>query len=120
MATELWAFGLALVASILAAFGPFYLKRGAMQLRSLKDLFPMPPWQLALGVLFHGAAAVLFVFALRGGEVSVLYPVVSFQYAIAAWLGARYLGEKVNWLRWRGIIVILVGIVILGFGSVSV
>ncbi len=119
MTTEPWAFGLAIVGSLLAGLGPFYLKRGAEKIKSLKDIFPAPPAKLVAGIFFHGLAAVIFVLALRGGEVSVLYPVVAFHYVIAAWLGSRYLGERVTKLRWAAIVLIILGVAVLGMGNVG-
>jgi len=71
---------------------------------------------------FVGAAStiantVLFIPALRGGELSVLYPLVALVYVWVSLLSVRFLGEKMNPMKWLGIALILLGVTLIGLGA---
>ena len=68
------------------------------------------------GVLLYGVATVAYIFALRGGELSILYPLVSLTYVFTIIFSQRVLGEKMNKYKWIGMILILIGVSLIGIG----
>jgi undecaprenyl phosphate-alpha-L-ara4N flippase subunit ArnE len=73
--TPISAMILVLVASVIGSFGAVFLKLGAAKLKhGLVNLFG---WRLALGVVFFLLSSLFFVTAIKRGELSVLYPIVS-------------------------------------------
>ena len=60
---------------------------------------------------------MLFIPALRGGDLSILYPFVSLSYIWVALLSVRFLGEKMNKYKWIGIALIILGVSFIGIGS---
>ena len=74
-------------------------------------------YYLIFGVLFYAIAGVLLIIALRGGEVSVLYPIIATSYVWVSFLSITYLGESMNVWRWLGVSTIILGIVFIGYGS---
>jgi uncharacterized membrane protein len=116
MATELWAVVLTVIATIVGALGPVLLKKAAPSIKlSLKSI--LTNYNLIGGYLLYGVATVIFIPALRGGELSVLYPLVSITYIWVSFLSVRYLGEKMNLLKWSGIGLIMIGVAFIGVGS---
>jgi len=116
MATELWAIGLVLVSQLIGAFGPIYLKKSSKQFGlSFTGLFKN--FNLIIGVFFYGLATVMFIPALKGGELSVLYPMVSTVYVWVSLLSVKMLNEKMTYYKWLGVGVIIFGVVLIGFGS---
>lgn len=115
MATELWAVGLVLLGTILGSSGPIFLKKASNQVhRNLKSLFN---WNFVFGVGAYGLGTVLFIPALKGGDLSVLYPLVSVTYVWVSLLSVKFLGEKMNTKKWMGIGFIILGVAFIGMGS---
>jgi len=72
---------------------------------------------LVLGFLAYGLAAVLFVIALRLGDLSLLYPVWSLSFVWITLVSVFFLGETVSVQNWLGIALIIAGISFIGFGA---
>ena len=116
MATQLWAVGLVLLATIMGAFGPILLKKGSARF-NLNLLKQLKNYNLIGGIALYALATILFVPALKGGELSVLYPIVSLGYIWTTLLAIKFLGEKMNWMKWLGIAVIILGVSLVGLGA---
>ncbi len=116
MATELWAIGLVISATLVGAFGPILLKKAsAKKLSNIKSL--MSNYHLFGGVFLYGLGTLLFIPALKGGDLSILYPFVALTYIWVSLLSVKFLGEKMNLIKWMGISLIIVGVSFIGIGS---
>ncbi|MBI2208395.1 EamA family transporter [Candidatus Woesearchaeota archaeon] len=116
MATELWAVGLVVLATFVGAFGPILLKKAsAKKLSSIKSL--MANYHLMGGVFLYAIGTMLFIPALKGGDLSILYPLVSLAYIWVSLLSIKFLGERMNKLKWLGVILIIIGVSFIGLGS---
>ena len=116
MATQLWAIGLVILATLIGAFGPILLKKAsAKQLSKLSSL--ATNYHLFGGVALYAIGTLMFVPALKGGYLSVLYPFVSLVYIWVSLLSVRFLGEKMNRVKWLGIALIIIGVAFIGMGS---
>jgi drug/metabolite transporter (DMT)-like permease len=71
---------------------------------------------LLIGLFFYGIGTVLFIPALKGGELSVLYPLISTTYIWVSLWSMRMLGEKMNSLKWIGVALIMGGVSLIGLG----
>ncbi|MCX6694937.1 MAG: EamA family transporter [Candidatus Altiarchaeota archaeon] len=116
MTTEPWAVAIILGATVIGSFGSIYLKRGSNRLEfnlskllSNRDLF--------LGLFLFVFSSVFFIIGLRGGELSVLYPLVSAGYIWISLLSVKMLGESMNRYKWLGIVLIVLGVALIGRGS---
>ena len=93
MTTQLWAIGLVVLATMIGAFGPILLKKAsAKKLSSIKLL--MKNYPLFGGVALYGVGTVLFIPALKGGDLSVLYPFVALVYVWVSLLSVKFLGAE--------------------------
>jgi len=108
---ELWALALVFLMSITAALGGFFLKLGSKSFG-----VRLPDRKLILGAFFYVVSTVLFIIALRGGPVSVIFPLTSLSYVWICLLSQRFLNEKMNKIKWTGIAVIIFGVTLVGLG----
>lgn len=122
MTTELWAIGLVIVGTIIGAFGPILFKKGAASFTInpktiLKNPFIiLKNYYVISGCFLYAVSAFIFIPALRGGELSVLYPLVSLSYVWVALLSMKFLSERMNKIKWFGIALIILGVSLIGIG----
>ena len=116
MTTQLWAIGLVILATLVGAFGPIMLKKASeKKLFSISSL--LSNYHLFAGIILYGMGTILFIPALKGGDLSVLYPFVALIYIWVSLLSVKFLNEKMNKFKWIGIFLIIVGVSFIGFGS---
>lgn len=117
MKTELWAVGLVILGTIFGALGPIYLKKASATLKiSIKSIITNK--NLIMGLFLYGIATIVFVPALKGGELSVLYPLVAVGYIWVCLLSVKILKERMYLHKWTGIALIILGVALIGLGSV--
>ena len=102
---------LSAAAQVLMKFGTNHLKLHPSIAGLLTD-FP-----LIGGLALYGVGAALMVVALRHGELSVLYPLISLSYVWVAILSVVVFGEVMNPYKIAGICVIMAGVGVLGMGA---
>ena len=116
MTTQLWAIVLVILATLVGSYGPILLKKAsAKKLSKISSL--ATNYHLFGGVALYAVGTLLFIPALKGGELSVLYPFVSLSYIWVSLLSIKFLGEKMNKFKWLGIALIIVGVTFIGIGS---
>ena len=69
------------------------------------------------GLALYGIGAILMIISFRGGEVSVLYPIIATSYIWVSILSVYFLGEHMNSFRWIGVFIIIAGILSISYGS---
>lgn len=75
-------------------------------------------WQLWVGIAFLTLFFGGYVLAMQQAPVTLVVPLMASTYIINTFLGKFFLNEKVNWLRWAGVMVIVAGIILLvGFSE---
>lgn len=115
MATQLWAIILVLIGTMIGSIGPILLKKGS-DIVSLNPFKLITNYNLIVGLFFYGISLIIFIIALRGGEVSILYPLVSVSYIWVCLLSIKLLKEKMNLYKWLGIVFIIFGVSMIGIG----
>ena len=112
MRSEVWAVGLVVLSSIVSAGGAFFLKVGAdrskFHLRSLR----VDP-RVVIGISLYFVGSVLYILALRGGELSVLYPIAALVYVWSTALAKWRLNERINLHKILGLMFLLGGITLI-------
>jgi len=113
---ELWAIITVMIASLIGSFGPILLKKASGDIKlNLKSL--ITNHNLIGGYALYGIGTILFIPALRGGELSVLYPFVALTYIWVSIWSIKFLKEKMTKLKWAGIALIILGVIFIGLGS---
>jgi len=116
MKTKLWAIGLMVLTTLLTSSAQIFYKIGADKLEyNLLSLFT--DYFLLIGIFLYAIGAVLMLIAFKGGELSVLYPVIATSYIWVGLLSSYFFSDSLNYLRWIGISSIFFGVVFVGFGS---
>ena len=110
-----------LACTLLVATAQYLIKLGANHLShagllaTLIGIFTIP--QLFAGYCLYGVFTVLFVYALRHGELSVLYPLIALGYVWVTITAVVAFHEAMNPLKLAGLAVIVAGVAVLGWGG---
>jgi len=116
MATKLWAALLVLFTTLLTSSAQILWKKGSATL-TFDILNILTNYYLIGGLLLYIIGGILIIVSFRGGEVSVLYPIIAMSYIWVSFLSIKFLGEIMNAYKWIGIISIIAGIISIGYGS---
>ncbi|TLY38744.1 MAG: DMT family transporter [Nitrospirae bacterium] len=115
------------VASGSAAFGQILIRRGMQQVGSLESYVPA---DLALyfwytvsnplvigGTVLNTVFYILFLAALSWTDVTVALPMTAIEYGFAAVLAVVILKEVVSPMRWAGIVLVVLGVILISMGG---
>jgi multidrug transporter EmrE-like cation transporter len=120
--------------TVIGAAAQMLIKKGAGQLglhvtlrQVLRDPFLVLQYgfhiianpQLFVGYALYGINTVLLAYALKGRELSRLYPIIALTYVWVTLLSVTMLHEHVNFFRILGITAIVAGVSILGGGKLA-
>ncbi len=110
MQAKVLAILMVLGCSVLAAVGQIFLKMGSAGVSS-NLLSWLTNTKLIIGIGLYAISTIIFILALRLGDVSLLYPVIAASYVWVAILASLFLGEPFTTMRWIGMGLIFLGIV---------
>ena len=116
MATKLWAMGVVLFCTLLTSTAQIFYKFAAEKL-SFNVLSIITNVNLLMGMLLYAVGGILIILSFRGGEVSVLYPIIATSYVWVSFLSIYFLNESMNLYKWLGVFTIVAGIALIGYGS---
>src|SRR5690606_34784981 len=74
-------------------------------------------YRVTLGVVFMGCFFYLYLASLSWADLSVAKPITSLSFVFSAVLAALILGEDLSWKRWVGTLLIVGGVLLVGFES---
>jgi len=116
MATKSWAMMLVLFTTLLTSSAQILWKLASATLEfSLSSI--LTNYYFIGGILLYLVGGTLLIISFRGGEVSVLYPIIATSYIWVSWLSIFFLHESMNLFKWTGIAAICLGMISLGLGS---
>jgi len=115
--TKLSSIILVLIVTLFTSVAQIFYKFGADKLDfSIFGL--ITNYHLIIGLGLYGLGAVILITALRGGELTVLYPIIATSYIWVSVLSIIFLNEEVSVLKWIGILAIVVGVsLVAGFSK---
>ena len=116
MATKLWAMGIIFFTTLLTSTAQIFWKFGVEKLE-FNLLSIITNVEILTGIALYVVGGILLIISLRGGEVSVLYPIIAMSYIWVSILSVYFLNEVMNLFKWLGVAAIIVGIVMIGLGS---
>lgn len=121
--------GVMLIAITAGAVGDIFLTQGmkssgdisTMGLRQIVDtaLKALTNWRLLLGTAMQAVYFGLWLAVLSWEDLSVALPLQALSYVVVAFLAQWYLGENVGPMRWGGICLICIGVVMVTRSSVN-
>lgn len=111
------------LAAASAALGQIFVRRGMQQVGSLENYAPIALveyfWQALCnpyvigGTILNAVFYFLFLAALSWTEVTVALPMTAIEYGMAAILAIALLKENVTPLRWAGIVLVIIGVILI-------
>jgi multidrug transporter EmrE-like cation transporter len=112
---------LVFLCTFLGAGAQILMKTGGNTLAgvSASELF-WQPWLLLRnlplfgGYALYGLSTVLLVFALRKGQLSILYPIIALTYVWVILLSVIFFQEQITPLKVAGVLSIVAGVGVLG------
>lgn len=113
MTTSLWAIALAVFVSIIGTIAALFVKLGAKEF-TFNPLKLIRNYKLVFGFLLYGVSTSLFIIALKGGDLSVLFPLLSLGYIWIGFVSIKFLGERITASKWAGMAFILIGVSLIG------
>ena len=112
------AMGLMIVSALMSGLAPIYLKKSSYPAEKNGYKYNvLHRLNLLIGVILYGISNVFGIIAFKFGDVSVLYPFMALSYIWACLFSMKMLGEKMNKVKWIGIVFIIIGVIAIG-GSV--
>ena len=99
---------LVFLASVVGSFGAVFLKLGAMKIG--KNMWTFVNSRLILGVGLYLGSSLIYALGLRGGQLSVLYPIVSLGYVFTLLWSKLFFNEPLTRYKVAGVSLILVGV----------
>ena len=116
MATELIAVILVLLVAFIGAIASLFFKLGSAKLS--KNLIKIiKNKEIIIALSLYIITIPIYVIALKKGDLSLLYPVISTTYIWVSLLSMYFLKEKMNKYKWLGIFLIISGVILIGVGS---
>lgn len=109
---------LVLFCTVLGAAAQLLLKMGSQGVNTA-SLYSIV-WSMAAnvplvsGLALYGLSMVLFVYALRNEQLSLLYPLISLTYIWVTAVSILFLNESVSFWKIAGVVVIVAGVACLG------
>ncbi len=115
------------IAAASAALGQILVRRGMQQVGSLENYAPLALaayfWHalcnlnVILGTILNAVFYFLFLAALSWTDVTVALPMSAIEYCFAAFLAIMILKENVSPMRWAGIILVVIGVILVARGG---
>jgi drug/metabolite transporter (DMT)-like permease len=116
-----------IIATGSAAFGQILVRRGMLQVGSLENYAPWPLityfWHALCNPYVIGGTALnalfyfLFLAALSWTKVTIVLPMTAIEYGFAAILAVTLLKEGVPPVRWAGIALVVIGVILIARGG---
>ncbi|MSV35212.1 MAG: cation/cationic drug transporter [Bryobacterales bacterium] len=104
--------------TVLAATAQVLIKFGTVRLNQNPSLIGLlTNFPLIGGLALYGVGSAMMVIALRHGELSFLYPLISLSYVWVAILSVVVFQEEMNPYKIAGIGVIIAGVAVMGNGA---
>ena len=115
------------VATAAAAYGQILVRQGMLQVGSLENYAPLPlityfwhalcnPYVIG-GTILNALFYFLFIAALSWTGVTVVLPMTAIEYVFAAFLALTILKESVPPMRWAGIALVIIGVILIARGG---
>lgn len=105
--------------TLIGAAAQVFFKLGASTIArpSAAEVLLNPP--LIFGYCLYGVSTMLLVLALRRGQLSLLYPVISLTYVWVTILSVLIFRESLNVYKVIGLMIVVAGVAVLGRDTTS-
>ena len=105
---------LVFLCTVFGAAAQIFIKSGANTLTGASPVEMLLTPSVFFGYSLYGISTVLLIIALKNGELSILYPVISLTYVWVTMLSVAIFNESLNVFKVLGVLVIVLGVGVLG------
>jgi multidrug transporter EmrE-like cation transporter len=117
MATQKWAIALIVFMTFITSTAQIFYKLAAVNF-SLSVEGVLLNWPLWIGAILYVISSVLMVISFKGGDISVLYPLIALSYVWVSLASPRiFPADSMNTLKWCGVVAIIFGVSLIGLGG---
>jgi drug/metabolite transporter (DMT)-like permease len=108
--------GILLIASctLISAAGQIVMKIGMTHVTKLDPIALATNLPLVAGYALYGIFCLMMILALRKGELSLIYPIISLAYVWVTVLSYFIFHDTINPLKLLGIAAVMIGVALLG------
>lgn len=109
--------GLVFLCTVFGCAAQYLIKTSANAMTEITVpglLTNLPLWA---GLALYGISTGLLILALRDGELSLLYPVISLTYVWVTVISVLVFHESLNPFKVAGVVIICLGVALLGVGK---
>ena len=101
--------------SLIGSYGMVLFKKASGEISNIFKL--IINYKFIIGASLNFIGVLIFVYALRFGDLSTLYPMAGLNYVWVALFSKFLLKEKVNGYKWARISMILLAVIFIGLGA---
>ena len=105
---------IAAVSALIGSIGQIEFKKGSGILVFSIQAF-LTNYHLIFGVILYSLSTLVYLYALRGERLSIIYPIIATSYIWTTIFAKIFLNEPVDMVNWIGIILILLGVTIISW-----
>ena len=117
MTTPLSSMALVLFASVIGSFASVFLKAGANHLHRDKASLIRSGKRLSIGVALFVLSSVFYIWGIKDGSLTVLYPLVSLGYVWTLIWSRIFFDEPINRQKVYGVALVLAGVAFIAAGN---
>ena len=117
MTTPISSMLLVLFASLIGSIASVFLKAGANHLHRDRASLIRSGKRLAVGVAMFLLSSVFYVWGIKDGSLTVLYPLVALGYVWTLIWSRLFFGEPINKQKIYGVALVLAGVAFIAAGN---
>lgn len=117
MKTPLSSMALVLFASLIGSVASVFLKAGANHLHRDRNSLIRSAKRLSVGVLLFVISSIFYIWGIKDGSLTVLYPLVSLGYVWTLIWSRLFFGEPINKPKIYGVAFVLAGVAFIAAGN---
>ena len=117
MTTPISSMILVLIASLIGSLATVFLKAGADRLHRDMASLKQAGVRLGAGITLFLLSSVLYVWGIKGGSLTVLYPLLALGYVWTLVWSKMFFGEPFNQHKVYGLALVLVGVTFIAAGN---
>jgi multidrug transporter EmrE-like cation transporter len=106
---------LTIVCTLFTSSGTFLWKLGSGNVTSIESFLFNP--YIIFGFILYGTGSIFLIFALSKADLSILYPIISTGFIWTFLISYFVLKEQIYLSKIFGVLFIILGIIVLGFGA---
>lgn len=110
--TRLWAMAVIVIVTFVITVAQLLYKHGMNMFPEIQGIIIVIG-----GISLYAVGSILMILAFRGGELSILYPLLAFSYIWVSIASPIFFPDVMNPVKWAGIVFIMLGISAVGVGS---